>query len=230
VSVAETRGAARRTAVVAGATGLVGRELITRLLHEPRYARVVALTRRPLSLMDARLEVVDAAYDRLVAVLDGVASARGTLDVFCCLGTTRRIAGSEEAFRRVDHEYVVALGHWARAAHAHRFVVVSALGADAASRVFYNRVKGETERDLAALGLASLVILRPSLLAGDRAEFRAGERLALLATRPMRALLPAAIRPVAAADVAQSMLDAALAAAPPAVLDSAAMQGAAGTH
>ena len=106
-------------------------------------------------------------------------------------------------------------------------VVISALGADAGSRVFYNRVKGETERDLAALGLASLVIVRPSLLAGERAEFRVGERLALMATRPLRALLPARVRPIAAADVAQAMVNAALSESAPAVVDSAAMQGAA---
>jgi uncharacterized protein YbjT (DUF2867 family) len=216
--------------VVAGATGLVGRELAVRLLRERRFARVVALSRRPLSLTDPRLEVVDAAYDRLAAALAGVTGEHAPLDVFCCLGTTIRAAGSEEAFRRVDHDYVLALGRWARAAGAHRMVVISALGADASSRVFYNRVKGETERDLAALGLASLVIVRPSLLAGDREEYRPGERLALLATRPLRALLPAGIRPIAAADVAQAMLNAALADAPAAVIDSAAMQGAAGTR
>jgi uncharacterized protein YbjT (DUF2867 family) len=225
-----TRSAEHRTAVVAGATGLVGRELTARLLRERGYARVIALTRRPLSLTDARLEVVDAAYDRLASVLGGVSGEQGPLDVFCCLGTTIRAAGSEAAFRRVDHDYVLALGRWARAAAAHRMVVISAVGADAASRVFYNRVKGETERDLAALGLASIVIVRPSLLAGDRTEFRPGERLALLAARPLRALLPAGIRPIAASDVAQSMLNAAFAAAPAAVIDSAAMQGAAETR
>lgn len=229
MSVGRTHSTTRRTAVVAGATGLVGRELIIRLLREPRYARVVALTRRPLSLADSRLAEVDAAYDRLPTLLGGVTGEDASVDVFCCLGTTLRAAGSEAAFRRVDHDYVLALGRWARTAGAHRMVVVSALGADAGSHVFYNRVKGEMERDLAALGLASLVIVRPSLLAGDREGFRLGERLALIATRPLRALLPARIRPVAAADVAQSMLNAALADAPAAVIDSAAMQGAAGT-
>lgn len=227
MSIEGTRATPPRTAVVAGATGLVGRELVIRLLRDRRYARVVALARRPLPWTDLRLEVVDAAYDRLAAVLRGVAGEQRPFDVFCCLGTTIRVAGSEEAFRRVDHDYVLALGRWARAAGAHRMVVISAVGADAESRVFYNRVKGETERDLAALGLGSLVIVRPSLLAGDREEFRPGERLALIATRPLRALLPAAVRPIAAADVAQSMLDAALADAPPAVIDSASMQGAA---
>jgi uncharacterized protein YbjT (DUF2867 family) len=101
------------------------------------------------------------------------------------------------------------------------------MGADPASALFYNRVKGETERDLAALGLPALVIVRPSLLAGQRPEFRLGERLALAASRPLRALLPASARPIDADDVAQAMIDAALAAAPPPLIESAAMQGAA---
>lgn len=227
MSLGAKRKTAGRAAVVAGASGLVGRELVARLLREPGYRRVVALSRRPLSLADAKLEVVDAAYDRLETVLHGVTTGDRPLDVFCCLGTTIRVAGSEAAFRRVDHDFVLALGEWARAAGAHRMVVISALGADAGSRVFYNRVKGETERDLAALGLASLVIVRPSLLAGERTESRIGERLALMATRPLRALLPAGVRPIAAVDVAQAMIDAALSASPPAVVDSAAMQGAA---
>jgi uncharacterized protein YbjT (DUF2867 family) len=229
MTAARPRGA-WRTAVVAGATGLVGSELIDRLLREPRYGRVLGLSRRALPARDSRFEVVDAAFDRLAEVLRGVTGEDGPLDVFCCLGTTIRKAGSEAAFRRVDHDYAVALGRWARDARAHRMVVVSALGADAGSRVFYNRVKGETERDLAALGLASLVIVRPSLLSGDREEFRLGERLALIATRPLRALLPVGVRPIAAADVAQSMLNAALADAPAAVIDSSVMQGAAGTE
>ncbi|MGE5160324.1 MAG: NAD(P)H-binding protein [Betaproteobacteria bacterium] len=214
-----------RTAVVAGPTGLVGSRLLDILLREPRYWRVVALSRRPLA-PDPKLEVVEADYDGLDECLRGVTRADRPVDVFCCLGTTIGRAGSKEAFRRVDHDYALALGRWAREADAHRTIVISALGADASSRVFYNRVKGETERDLAALGLASLVIVRPSLLSGQRDEFRLGERLALVATRPLRALIPAAVRPIAADDVARAMVDAALADAPPAVIESGAMQDA----
>ena len=216
-----------RTAVVAGPTGLVGSRLLDVLLREPRYRRVVAMSRRTLE-PEPKLEAVDADYDRLDQVLAKVTSADRPIDVFCCLGTTIGRAGSKAAFRRVDHDYVLALGRWARGASAHRMIVISAAGADAASRVFYNRVKGETERDLAALRLRSLVIVRPSLLSGQRDEFRLGERLALIATRPFRGLIPAGVRPIDAADVAQAMLDAALAEAPPAVIDSATMQGAGG--
>lgn len=218
---------AQRTAVVAGPTGLVGRALVSRLLDGPHYRRVVALSRRPLEVHDGRLEVVDARYDALDAALAGIGAADRPLDVFCCLGTTLRAAGSQAAFRQVDHDYVVALGRWARKARARRVVVITALGADAESRVFYNRVKGETERDLLALGLSGLVFVRPSLLAGNRHELRVGERLALLATAPLRAWLPARVRPIAAVDVAHAMVDAALMARPPAILESAAMQGAA---
>jgi uncharacterized protein YbjT (DUF2867 family) len=224
---AMTRMAGSRAAVVAGPTGLVGSRLLGLLLREPRYRRVVALSRRPLEPVP-KLDVVDADYDRLDRVLGSVTSADRPLDVYCCLGTTIGRAGSEEAFRRVDHDYALALGRWARDARAHRMVVISAMGADAASRLFYNRVKGETERDLGALQLQSLVIVRPSLLAGQRDDFRLGERLALIATRPLRGLIPASVRPIDAADVARAMLDAALADAPPAVIDSAAMQGAGG--
>jgi uncharacterized protein YbjT (DUF2867 family) len=217
-----------RVAVVAGATGLIGRELVGRLLREPCYRRIAALARSPLPIADERLDVIEAAFDRLPQVLRKVECADAHIDVFCCLGTTIGAAGTRPAFRRVDHDYVLALGRWALAAGAHRMVVVSALGADPGSRVFYSRVKGETERDLAALGLRSLVMMRPSLLAGERVEFRLGERLALFVTRPLRKLVPARVRPVAAADVAQAMVDAALADAPPPIIESAAMQGAAG--
>jgi uncharacterized protein YbjT (DUF2867 family) len=215
-----------RTAVLAGPTGLVGSRLLDILLREPRYRRVVALSRRPLE-PGPKLEVVEADYDELDRALRAVTPADRPIDVFCCLGTTIGRAGSKEAFRRVDHDYALALGRWARGADAHRLILISAVGADAASRVFYNRVKGETERDLAALGLASLVVVRPSLLSGHRDEFRPAERLALIATRPLRALIPAGMRPIAAGDVARAMVEAALADAPPAVIDSAAMQGAA---
>jgi uncharacterized protein YbjT (DUF2867 family) len=221
-----TSRARRRNAVIAGATGLVGAELLARVLREATYARFIALARRSLPPAD-RLDVVEADFDRLDHVLRGASAGAGSVDVFCCLGTTIARAGSQEAFRRVDHDYVLALGRWAAGVGARRMIAVSALGADPASRVFYNRVKGETERDLEALGLASLVIVRPSLLDGARGEFRLGERIALAASRPFRRLLPAAARPIAAADVAAAMLAAALIDDPPQVLTSAAMQGAA---
>jgi len=216
---------AARIAVVAGASGLVGRALARRLLATPTYRSVVALTRRALGISPQLVEV-PASFDDLATVLRPVAGA-AVVDAYCCLGTTMKAAGSEAAFRRVDHDYVLAFARWAMQRRAHRLVVVSALGAAAKSRVLYNRVKGETEDALRGLSGKTLVLLRPSLLDGPRAERRSGEALALALTRPVRALLPASIRPVDVEDVAQSMIDAALARDPARVIMSASMHGAA---
>jgi uncharacterized protein YbjT (DUF2867 family) len=206
----------------------VGSALVERLLAGADYTRVVALARRPLAARaNRRLTTVGAEFNALDETLKPALADQPELDVYCCLGTTIKQAGSESAFRRVDYEFVLALGQWARKHGARRMIVVSALGADSTSRVFYNRVKGEMECDLHKLGLRSLSILRPSLLDGERLEFRPGEWLALAATRPLRRLIPASMRPIGAADVAQSMIDAALADSAPAVIESAAMQGAA---
>jgi uncharacterized protein YbjT (DUF2867 family) len=219
--------ATERTAVVAGASGLVGRELVDRLSRTPAYRRIVALTRRALGLEHPGLVEAPARFDALDEVLAPRVPHSTPVDAYCCLGTTIRVAGSQQAFYRVDHDLVLAFARWAADAPVARLVVISALGADAASRVFYNRVKGETENDLRAVAGSKLVLVRPSLLDGARTESRWGETFALALTRPVRALLPVKIRPVAVEDVAQSMIDAALADSPSAVLESAALQGAA---
>lgn len=221
----DSSGQSQRTAVVAGATGLVGSALLARLLASSDYASIIALSRRALPLADPRLATVPARFEDLDTVLDGV---RGpALDIYCCLGTTIAKAGSQAAFRRIDHDAVVALARWSRAAAARRYLLVSALGADPKSRVFYNRVKGEAEVAVRQAGPASVVVLRPGLLDGTRAEFRLGESLALALSRPLRRILPASLRPVAAIDVAAAMLEAARAAHPADVIESAAIQGAA---
>jgi uncharacterized protein YbjT (DUF2867 family) len=199
---------AHRTALLVGATGLVGGHCLRLLLEERAYARVHVLVRRPLKQSHPRLveHVVD--FDRLDREADAI---RGD-DVFCCLGTTIATAGSQEAFRRVDHDYPVQVARLARKNGARHFLVVTALGASASSRVFYNRVKGETEEDLRAIGYPGLVILRPSLLQGDRAERRPGEEWA---KRLMPVLRPVFIgplrryRPIAGEVVARAMIRAA---------------------
>ncbi|MDB4949018.1 MAG: nucleoside-diphosphate sugar epimerase [Gemmatimonadetes bacterium] len=162
-----------RSALLLGATGLVGGHCLRLLLADPVYGRVHALVRRSLGHPHPGLveHVVD--FDRLERHTDAV---RGD-DVFCCLGTTIGKAGSREAFLRVDHGIPLQVGRMARANGARTFLLVSALGADAGSRIFYNRAKGEVERDAAALGFAGLVVLRPSLLVGERAERRKGEEV-----------------------------------------------------
>ena len=162
-----------RTAWIAGGTGLVGGFLLRQLLDAPEYDRVVAVGRRPPDLAHPRLVPVTAEFGGL----DQVGAEWGCADAFCCLGTTMKRAGSRDAFRAVDHGAVMAFAWAARRRGAGRFFVVSALGADARSRVFYNRTKGETEAALAVLGFATLGIFRPSLLLGPRRERRPGERL-----------------------------------------------------
>jgi uncharacterized protein YbjT (DUF2867 family) len=162
------------TAFIAGASGLVGRSLLDQLLAAPEYDRVVALGRRKLEdVSHARLQQVTVDF----AALDGAVADLPCDDAFCCLGTTIRRAGSREAFRAVDHAAVLAFAWAAKRLGARRFFVVTALGADPESRVFYNRVKGETEMALEVLGFETLAIFRPSLLIGKRRELRPGERV-----------------------------------------------------
>jgi uncharacterized protein YbjT (DUF2867 family) len=162
------------TALIAGASGLVGGFLLRQLLATPEYDRVIAVGRRPLALAHPRLTQVQVNF----AALDKVTADLRCDDAFCCLGTTIRRARSQDAFRAVDHGAVLALAWAVRRHGAERFFTVSSLGADASSRIFYNRVKGETEDALAVLGFKTLGIFRPSLLLGPRAEKRPGERIA----------------------------------------------------
>lgn len=206
---------------VAGGSGLVGRELLAQLRDEP----VLALVRRPLGGMAASPLRREALVDLRALPADLPAPGR----VFIALGTTLAQAGSREAFRGVDFDAVLAVARAARARGATHCGVVSALGADAGSRVFYNRVKGEAEAALIALGFARLVIARPSLLDGDRAATgqprRAAEARTLRLLRPVAGLIPRAWRPIAADRVARA-LRLALAQDGPAVqlLESGAMQ------
>lgn len=192
-------------AFVVGATGLVGRQLLAELVAEPRVERIVAVTRRPLDLSHEKLEVLVTELDELE---DALAKRQAT-HAFCCLGTTIAKAGSQAAFRHVDHDLSLAFGRACVEAGVEKLLVVTALGADPRSRVFYNRVKGELERDLAALGLPELHLLRPSLLLGEREERRRAEALAMALAKPLGALLAgplAKYRAIDASDVAKALL------------------------
>lgn len=162
-----------RSALVLGATGLVGGLCLDLLLADPAWSRVTALVRRPSGRAHPRLTEVVADFERL----DEHAGAFAVSDVFCCLGSTIRKAGSREVFYRVDHDYPVAAAGLASARGARRFLLVSSLGGDAGSRVFYNRVKGEVERDVSAVPFAGVAIFRPSLILGPRDERRAAEAI-----------------------------------------------------
>lgn len=192
------------TAVLAGATGLVGGECLRRLLASKRYARIVVVARRPPPSdgRHRRLDMVITDFDRLDAI---AAQLRGD-HVFCALGTTIRKAGSQGRFRVVDHDYPLRLAGIARGQGATHFSLVSALGASRSSPFFYSRVKGELEDDLRRMGWPSLAIFRPSVIAGDRGESRPLERLG----ERMLRLAPATWRPVEAGDIAATMISTAL--------------------
>lgn len=181
--------------LIAGATGLTGEHLLDRLLSEPTVRRVVAPSRRRLAA-HAHLENPLGELGELLPQLSGPIDT-----AFCCLGSTIKQAGSQEAFRAVDHDLVLAFARRARELGARHLLVISALGADAQSSVFYNRVKGETEQALRAMGWPQLTIVRPSLLLGARREFRLGERLAA----PLLRWLPGKYRGIEAGVLARAL-------------------------
>ena len=189
------------TAAVAGATGLVGGLLLRRLLDDPEIARVIAPTRRPLP---PHPKLDNPAFDGTTwAVLPPLDEAYG------CLGTTRKQAGSADAFRFVDLGLTRSFARAAKAAGARRFGLVSALGADARSRFLYPRTKGEAEAAVSGLGFESVAIARPSLLLGERAESRPAEKFTIAAFRFLEAALAGPLRrwrAVRADDVASSLI------------------------
>jgi len=203
------------TLMLVGATGAVGARTLTLALADPRVERVVALTRRPLADPDPETRV--SVDNRVVDFSDLVPGADfWTVDaVVCALGTTRRIAGSAEEFRRIDHDLPVRVGELTRAAGATSYALVSSVGADPDSRNFYLRVKGETERDLRAVGFPSFTAVRPSgLYGGTRSRpDNLGDRIAG-ASRLLSPVLPNRVRPVHVDRVARAALEAALDATP----------------
>jgi uncharacterized protein YbjT (DUF2867 family) len=200
-------------AIVAGGTGLVGGALLRRLGADTSYRRVTSLVRRETPL-PAGVVAQLTDFDRLDEL------ALSDVDhAFCCLGTTRRDAGSAEAFRRVDLDYVVAFARLARRAGARSFMLVSSVGASSRSPFLYPRTKGESEAAVSAMGFQTVVILRPSFLLGARARPRQGETAAISVGQRIRPLLVGPLRryaPVDADSVARTLVSAA-ATAPPGV-------------
>jgi uncharacterized protein YbjT (DUF2867 family) len=196
-----------RTVLLLGATGLVGRFCLLRLLADPRVARVIAPGRRQPALPAgtagaSKLHAPVVDFDHLEAYADEFQGDVG----LCALGTTIARAGSRERFRAVDLGYVQRAARLARAAGVEHFLLVSSIGADARSRIFYSRVKGEAERAVVGTGFPAVTILRPSLLLGAREERRLGEEIA----KHLGFLTPLRYRPVEAEEVAAVMVDRAL--------------------
>jgi len=193
------------TLMLVGATGLVGGAALAQAQGDGRVTRIVAPTRRPLP-PHPKLENPLVDFEHLPAdapwwSVDGV---------ICTLGTTIRKAGSQEAFRRVDHDYPLAVARLARQHGAQAYALNSATGADPRSRFFYNRVKGEVEEAIRQVGFPSLTIVRPALIGGDRDEFRPAEFVAMRLLRLADSLLPRRYRIVPHDRIAGALLEAAV--------------------
>jgi uncharacterized protein YbjT (DUF2867 family) len=208
-----------RSALLAGTTGLIGGRLLSRLLAHPDYDRVAVWVRRPVSLQIHKFSQLVVDFERLADYADQLDAQ----DVYVALGTTIKKAGSQEAFRKVDFDYPLALARIAKERGARRFLLVSALGADARSRMFYNRVKGEVEEAIAGAGIAQTWFFRPSLLVGPREEVRPGERAANAIGKAVAPFLIGGLRkyrPIAADAVAAAMVYAATHDVAPGVVES----------
>ncbi len=193
-----------KTALVVGATGLVGSSLAAYLLNEIYYRKVIVLTRRTLSIDDPKLEEIVVDFDNL----QNVKLPEPIDDAYCCLGTTIKKAGSEEAFRKVDYTYPLETAKLALKCGAAQYLIITALGADKNSMFFYNRVKGEVEESLQELDFNTLHIFRPSLLLGDRDEQRIGEKIGEKAMKILKPFLVAGLkkyRPITGTTVATAM-------------------------
>ena len=198
-----------RTAILLGATGLVGSTCLQGLLANPAYSRVIVFGRRPLGGHHAILEQLVVDFDQLAAhavLMEGD-------DLYLCLGTTRRKAGSKEAFHRVDYTYTVEAARLGAQRGMTKLLLVSALGANARSFFFYNHIKGEAEEAVRILPFREVHIFRPSLLLGERNDSRPFERAAIVLSRGMGFLWSGPLRkyrPVTAEDVAHAMISSAL--------------------
>jgi uncharacterized protein YbjT (DUF2867 family) len=206
-----------RTALLLGGSGLVGNELLSRLLVHEGYLRVRAVVRSPLGVEHPKLHQIVAPLDR-PGELAGECEAD---DIYCCLGTTLKTAGSEQAFRNVDHDLPLAFARITSSKNARQFLLVSSTGAHAGSSILYLRVKGETERDVSAQPFHAVHIFRPSMLLGRRKERRWEDTVVAPVLKALNGVMIGGLkkyRPVPAAVVARAMLVAAWS------------DGAAGTH
>jgi uncharacterized protein YbjT (DUF2867 family) len=192
-----------KTAIIAGASGLIGRSLTQQLLNSNQYSNVIALVRKPLGISHSKFSEVTVDFDRISDFVDFPMGE----DIFCCLGTTMKNAGSKEAFFKVDYTYCYDLAKRGLQAGADRFFLVSAMGANPKASNFYSRVKGELEDQLSFLGYRTVYVFKPSLLRGDRKEFRFGEKLALIITRIIPFIGPwKKYRPIHVDKVADAMV------------------------
>ena len=197
-----------KTALIAGASGLVGSYCLQLLLQSNRYKKVISIGRKVLPLEHPKLEQKLVDFD----ILESYQHSLIADDIYCCLGTTIKKAGSKENFFKVDFTYVVKLATITAANFASQFLVVSALGADASSKIFYSQVKGKMETAVKPLNFLGVHIFQPSLLLGNRTEKRFGEKVAQVVSSILPFLFIGPLhqyKPIHARDVAKAMLYAA---------------------
>lgn len=200
---------AQKTALIAGASGLVGSHCLRLLLQSKRYAKVIAIGRSPLPMQHPKLQQLIVDFSKLDTYRQSLIAD----DIYCCLGTTIKRAGSKEKFYQVDFTYVTRLAAITSANFASQFLVVSSLGADPSSPIFYSRVKGQMEEAVKPMSFLAVHIFQPSLLLGKRPEKRLGEALAQALMPRLNFLLVGPLkkyRPVQAQHVARAMLYAAM--------------------
>lgn len=200
-----------KTAVVIGATGLVGKYVSIGLAERSEYAQVLTIVRRQAVWTNTKIKNIHFDFlnwEQLSMQIKNFSSG-SEIDFFCCLGTTIKIAGSEENFKKIDHDYVVEFARLAKKMNMNKLVVVSSLGADKNSNIFYNKTKGEMESEVVSICASRAVIVRPSLLLGLRDEFRLAEKLFSIAAPAFTFLLIGPLKkftPIAAKQVAKAMI------------------------
>lgn len=165
-----------KTAIIIGATGLVGKFCLSYLLNENAYHKVIAISRKPIGFAHPKLDNLVIDFDTLADYQDRLVAD----DIYCCLGTTINVAGSRAAFKKVDFEYPLTLAQIVKKNGAKQFLLVSAIGADKNSKLFYSAVKGELEEAIKNLNFETAFIFQPSFLKGIRKEFRLAEKIALV--------------------------------------------------
>jgi hypothetical protein len=214
-----------KIALISGTSGMVGIQLLHQLLQAKGYEAVLSVGRRKLALKHGKLIQIDGDLSKLNSwnweekikaqslggeyhrLLEAMASRSSEIHAFSSLGTTIKSAGSKDNFYKIDHDLVVGFAQWAKSLGASKFLYVSATGANASSSIFYNKVKGETEEDLKKLGFEFLGLFRPSLLLGNRHEFRFGEAVASIVLKPLVWLkLAKNFRPIYDHQVAKAMV------------------------
>ena len=194
-----------KTALIAGGTGLIGNHLLNLILKDDYYSSVKLLVRKKIELSNPKLEQIEIDYDKILDYKNLLVANH----VFCTLGTTIKKAGSQEAFKKVDYLYPLTLAEITKKNNAEQYLIVTSMGANLSSKIFYNRVKGEVEKNIADLCFKCFHIFRPSLLLGVRNEARTGEQFATLLSKVIAPFMKWKLlkyKPIEAEKVAKAML------------------------